>query len=133
MPNPERGLELPHTHIVVADADPTHLDGVSKGLSKRGYEVATATDGRQALDMIREQGPAAVVLDWVMPVLQGPAVCAQLKADPRTAAIPVVLLTARAAEEDIATAFAQGADDYVTKPFAIEELDEVLRSLIGTR
>ena len=93
----------------------------------------TARDGQQALDMIRASRPAAAVMDWVMPVLQGPSVCARLKADPETSEIPVILLTDRAAEEDIAAGFEKGVDEYLTKPFAIEELDELLRRLTGLR
>jgi DNA-binding response OmpR family regulator len=95
--------------------------------------VLTAADGQLALQTIRTRRPAAAVLDWVMPVLQGPAACAQLKADPETSGIPLILLTDRAAEEDIAVAFEEGADEYLTKPFAIDELDEMLRRLIAAR
>lgn len=118
--------------IIIADGDRDILELVSGELSKRGYDVAIATDGQQALETVRRRRPAAVVLDWVMPVLQGPSACARLKSDPATADIPVVLLTARAAEEDIAAAFQEGADDYITKPFGIDELDDVLRRLIDS-
>jgi CheY-like chemotaxis protein len=119
------------TLIVVADSSPDLLEKVSRALSGRGYEVAAVADGQQALETIRARRPAAAVLDWLMPVLQGPLVCARLKADPETADIPVVMVTARSAEEDIAAAFEEGADDYLTKPFGIDELDEMLRRLIG--
>jgi CheY-like chemotaxis protein len=121
------------TLVVVAGSNPDLLEQVSTQLSKRGYEVASAVDGQQALETIRARRPAAAVLDWVMPVLQGPKVCALLKADPATADIPVVLLTARATEQDIAAGFEEGVDDYLTKPFAVEELDDVLRRLIGKK
>jgi CheY-like chemotaxis protein len=119
------------TLIVIADSNSESLKLVSRELSKLGYDVATAADGQKALETVRARRPAAVVLDWVMPVLQGPRVCAALKADPQTADIPVILLTARAAEEDIAAGFEEGADDYLTRPFAIDELDEMLRRLIA--
>jgi DNA-binding response OmpR family regulator len=116
--------------IVVADDNTDILLLISKRLVKRGYEVATAADGGSALAVVRERRPAAVVLDWVMPVLHGKEVCAELKADPATADIPVVFLTARAAEEDIARGYESGADEYLTKPFDIEVLDGALRRLI---
>jgi DNA-binding response OmpR family regulator len=116
--------------VVIAGGSAELLEQISSDLSHRGYEAVTAADGQQALELIREQRPLAAVLDWVMPVLQGPKVCALLKADPQTAKIPVILLTARASEDDIAAAFAEGADDYLTKPFAIDELDEMLRRLL---
>jgi DNA-binding response OmpR family regulator len=122
---------MAETLIVIAESNPDVRDQISTELSKRGYEVATAADGQQALEAIRARRPAAAVLDWIMPGLQGPRACAQLKADPETADIPVVLLTARADEEDVAAGFEEGADDYLTKPFAIEELDDVLRRLIA--
>jgi two-component system, OmpR family, response regulator MtrA len=127
----ERTQVVAGTPIIIADGDPDILELVSQELSTRGYEVATAADGLQALEAVRTLRPAAAVLDWVMPMLQGPSACVRLKADPETADIPVVLLTARAAEEDIETAFRVGADDYLTKPFAIDELDDVLRRLTG--
>jgi CheY-like chemotaxis protein len=117
--------------IVVAGGSTDLRELLSAELPQRGYEVVAVGDGRQALDTIRERRPAAAVLDWVMPVLQGPRVCSLLKADPETAGIAVVLLTARASEKDIASAFAEGADDYLTKPFAVDELDEILQRLIG--
>ena len=116
--------------IVVADDNLDILLLISKRLAKRGYEVATAADGWAALEIIRARRPAAVVLDWVMPVLQGKEVCAELKKDPVTASIPVVFLTARAAEEDIARGMESGADEYLTKPFDIEVLERTLRRLI---
>jgi two-component system, OmpR family, phosphate regulon response regulator PhoB len=116
--------------VVIAGGSVELLEQISSELSQRGYDPVTATDGQEALEVIRARRPVAAVLDWVMPVLQGPKVCGLLKRDPETAAIPVILLTARASEDDIAAAFAEGADDYLTKPFAVEELDEVLRRLL---
>ncbi len=119
--------------IVVADDDLDILNLVNKRLAKRGYEVLTATDGQQALELVRSRHPAAAVLDWMMPAMQGHEVCAQLKADSSTADIPVVLLTARAADVDIEKGFRSGADDYLTKPFNIRELDETLQRLIPNK
>jgi DNA-binding response OmpR family regulator len=119
--------------IVIADSNPALLAMISQELSKRGFEVVTVSDGQRALDTIRQQRPAAAVLEWVMPTLQGPRVCAKLKADEETAEIPIVLLTARAAEADIASGFGEGADDYLTKPFSIDELDEMLWRLISEK
>jgi DNA-binding response OmpR family regulator len=116
--------------VVIAGGSAELLERISGELSQRGYDALTASDGQQALELIRAERPLAAVLDWVMPVIQGPKVCALLKADPQTAAIPVILLTARASEDDIAAAFEEGADEYLTKPFAMDELDEVLRRLL---
>lgn len=117
--------------ILVADDDQDILNLVSKRLTKRGYRVITAVNGKEALELIRSRRPAAAVLDWMMPLLQGQEVCERVKADPSTAKVPVVLLTAKAAEMDIERGFRGGADDYITKPFDITELDLTLKRLIA--
>jgi DNA-binding response OmpR family regulator len=119
--------------LVVADDDSDILRLLERRLSRRGYAVVTATDGVAALDAVRRTGPDAVVLDRVMPAMSGEEVCAALKADRRTAAIPVVLLSAHASEREIVEGFGGGADDYLTKPFDLDELDERLRRLVGAR
>ena len=115
--------------VLVADDNPDILKLVSRRLERRGYSVTTATNGREALEAARSIGPDAAVLDWVMPHLQGHEVCAQLKAEGNE--LPVILLTARATEDDIIDGFESGADEYLTKPFDIDELDEALRRLLA--
>ena len=117
--------------IVVADDDPDILRLLERRLSRRGYAVATATNGAAALEKVRSTAPDAVVLDRVLPALSGEEVCAALKADERTAAIPVILLSAHASEREIVEGFGAGADDYLTKPFDLDELDERLRRLVA--
>ncbi len=97
------------------------------------YHIVTADNGLDGLEMARASPPAIVVLDWMMPGLGGPEVCRRLKEDDRTAGIPVLLLTSRANEDDIRAAFEHGADDYLTKPFEVGELDEAIQRLIGWR
>jgi DNA-binding response OmpR family regulator len=121
----------PTLSIVVADDDPDILRLLERRLSRRGYAVATATDGVAALDAVRSTAPNAVVLDRVLPGLSGEDVCVALKADERTEAIPVILLSAHASEREIVEGFGAGADDYLTKPFDLDELDERLRRLIA--
>jgi CheY-like chemotaxis protein len=99
-------------------------------LARRGYEVVAVADGEKALEAVRERRPAAAVFDWTMPLLDGLEVCARLKADPGTARVPVVMLSASAMGEDVARGLAHGADGYLTKPFEIDELDALLRHLI---
>ena len=118
--------------LVVADDDPDILGLLERRLSRRGYEVMVAADGRAALEAVRRNGPDAVVIDRLMPAMSGEEVCAALKADERTAAIPVVLLSAHASEAEITEGFGAGADDYLTKPFDLEELDERLRRLVAS-
>jgi DNA-binding response OmpR family regulator len=117
--------------LVVADDEPDILRLLERRLSRRGYAVVTAADGRAALDAVRRTSPQAVVLDRLMPGMSGEEVCAALKADGRTAGIPVVLLSAQASELEIVQGFAAGADDYLTKPIDLEALDERLRRLVA--
>lgn len=116
--------------IVVADDNIDILNLVSKRLTRRGFEVETATDGQEALDLVRSSMPDAVVLDWVMPVIQGHEVCAQLKAQKATSEVPIVMLTARASDDDVNLGMQLGADAYITKPFEIDELAETIRQLV---
>jgi DNA-binding response OmpR family regulator len=117
--------------LVVADDDSDILRLLQRRLSRRGYTVVTAADGRAALDAVRSTAPDVVVLDRLMPAMNGEEVCAALKSDERTAAIPVVLLSAQASEREIVEGFGAGADDYLTKPFDLDELDERLRRLVA--
>ena len=119
--------------IVVADDDEDLLRLLVNRLSKRGYHVLTAGDGDEALGVVYANAPDAVVVDWIMPSVQGHEVCAQLKANSTTARIPVVMLTARTSEPSVQTAFEYGADEYLTKPFEIQELDALLSRLIPDR
>jgi adenylate cyclase len=108
--------------VLVADdrADNTAL--VRDLLTMQGYQVVTAQDGREALDKIRYHLPDLVLLDLDMPLLDGYEVCRRLKADPTTAEIPVLMLTAWAEPEQRVKGLQLGADDYVTKPFDYREL-----------
>jgi two-component system, OmpR family, response regulator MtrA len=116
--------------VLIADDDQDILRLVERRLSRRGYEVVTATNGQEALDSVAETPPDAIVLDWLMPKVTGSDACKLIKADPLTTAIPVVLLTARATEGDIEEGLASGADAYLTKPFDIYELDAIIRQVI---
>lgn len=118
--------------IVCADDNPDILGLVRRRLRHRGYEVVTAENGRDALDAIRLRHPAVAVLDRMMPLMEGAEVCAAVKRDPELAGTRVILLTARASEDDVVGGFEAGADEYLTKPFDIEELDQVLRRLTGS-
>jgi CheY-like chemotaxis protein len=104
---------------------------ISTRLARRGYEVVAVGDGVQALEAVHSRTPEAAVFDWAMPSLDGLEVCTRLKADPGTARVPVVLLTASAMKEEVARGLAHGADGYLTKPFDIDELDTLLRHLIA--
>src|SRR5690606_6066926 len=82
----------------------------------------TAADGETALQVAREELPDLVLLDLMLPGMDGLEVCRQLKGDPRTSHIPIIMLTAKAEEADAVIGLAQGADDYIRKPFGVREL-----------
>jgi DNA-binding response OmpR family regulator len=118
--------------VVVADDDEDILMLVRATLTGAGYEVAVARDGAAALSLLHERRPAAVVLDIAMPELDGLEVLARVRADPATAELPVILLSARAQENDVAHGYRVGASRYIRKPFSPRELraavDDVART-----
>ena len=108
--------------ILVVDDEPDLLELVKHQLQKEHYEVTTAADGEVALAQARRQPPDHVVLDLMLPGIDGLEVCRRLRADPRTMHIPIVMLTAKGEESDAVIGLSQGADDYVRKPFGSKEL-----------
>ncbi|MCB0942376.1 MAG: SpoIIE family protein phosphatase [Mycobacterium sp.] len=114
-------LHMP-AHVLVADDNTDMRDYLVRLLRGAGYEVAAVADGRAALETIRAELPDLVVSDVMMPKLDGLALVAALRADPRTAAIPVLLLSARAGQEASIEGLQAGADDYLVKPFAAADL-----------
>jgi phosphate regulon transcriptional regulator PhoB len=108
--------------ILIVDDEPDVVDLVAYNLKKAGFRTATAGDGTVALQKARDESPSLVVLDLMLPGTEGTSVCQQLKANPKTAHIPVIMLTAKAEEVDRIVGLELGADDYVTKPFSPREL-----------
>jgi DNA-binding response OmpR family regulator len=108
--------------ILIADDEPDALELVAFNLKAAGYEVITASDGEQALKKARSGLPNLIVLDLMLPEIDGLEVCRILRRDPATRAIPILMLTAKAAEIDRVLGLELGADDYVTKPFSPREL-----------
>lgn len=117
--------------ILVADDDEDILALVTLRLRRLGYRVAQATDGEAALEQVAQERPALAVLDLMMPRVDGYEVIRRLRADPGTASLPVLLLSARARSADAAAGLDAGADAYLSKPFRAEELAETIRGLIG--
>jgi CheY-like chemotaxis protein len=118
--------------IVVADDDHVLRDLLVFNLEAEGLVVHSARNGAEALQQIAEHKPDLVVLDVMMPVHDGLGVLRALKGEPSTAEIPVVLLTARAAEREIAEGWDAGADYYLTKPFRVEQLLQFIDELART-
>ena len=112
------------TRVLVVDDDPVIADLVSFRLTRLGLDVSVETDGLAGRAAARELRPDLVVLDWMMPRMNGLEMCAALRADPdqALARTPVLLLTAKAQEPDLERGFAAGATDYIVKPFSTREL-----------
>lgn len=108
--------------VLVIDDNPKSLQIVSRIIDKAGYRPAAATNADQALAIITSTLPDLVLLDTVMPGGSGLDLCKTLKASPRTAGIPVIMLTVKSDAQDIVRGFEAGASDYVSKPFNPEEL-----------
>ena len=107
------------TSVLAVDDDPAILRTLKINLRARSYEVQTAADGRSALQIVAEEEPDVIILDLGLPDMDGVAVLRQLRSAHQT---PVVVLSARQESDDIVEALDEGADDYVTKPFGMEEL-----------
>jgi DNA-binding response OmpR family regulator len=114
-------------HILVAEDDPKQADLVRLYLERDGFDVSVVGDGQSALDHMRAQRPDLLVLDVMMPRLDGLQVLRQLGDEP---AVPVVLLTARSTENDVLLGLYLGADDYITKPFSPRELVARVRAVL---
>ena len=116
--------------ILVVEDDDALRETLAYNLGADGYETLLAEDGVVALDLARRQPVALVILDVMLPRLDGLEVLRQLRARPETASIPVLMLTARAEESDIVVGLELGADDYVTKPFSWNEVRARVRALL---
>lgn len=116
--------------ILVCDDDELLVDLLEYRLAARGFEVIVARDGLQAVSIADEQKPDAIILDMMMPGLDGNRVLNHLRSNDATAKIPVVMLTARKNEQDIVGALELGANDYLVKPFIPEELITRLSRLL---
>lgn len=117
--------------VLVAEDDPITRELLLFRLQSEGHDVMAVEDGGGALTSAHERVPDIAVLDVHMPGMSGFDVCRALRADPATARIPVIMLTASAQEADVATGFGSGADDYVIKPFNPRELSDRLRALLA--
>jgi DNA-binding response OmpR family regulator len=117
--------------ILLVDDEPDALDILSFKLKEAGLLPVLARDGNQAIALARSERPALVVLDLMLPGVDGLEVCKILRRDPTTSALPIIMLTARAAEMDRVVGLELGADDYVTKPFSPRELVLRIRKLLA--
>ena len=117
--------------VLIADDDDDILELVRVRLARSGFDLHVAHDGAEALALARKHVPDLALLDVSMPGLDGYEVAAALRRDPATAQVRVVMLTARAQSRDVAHGFAAGADDYITKPFSPQALQERVTELLS--
>ena len=113
--------------ILVVDDEPQILRVMRVSLPARGYNIVTAAGGEQALDEIRKQAPDLVILDLAMPEMSGLEVCRRVR---DFSSVPIIVLSAKGAESDKIAALDMGADDYVTKPFSLDELLARVRAVL---
>lgn len=109
-------------HVLVVDDSPTGRQAASNLLKRGGYQVSTAVDGEEALEKIAAEPPPVVVLDIVLPKMNGYQVLRQLKAEPATTQIKVILVSSKSQESDRFWGLKQGADDYIAKPYPEDAL-----------
>ena len=119
--------------ILIADDDPDILALVSFRLQRAGYEILQARNGEEAVQMALDRRPDLAILDVMMPRMDGYEATRRLRQHEETRRMPVILLTARVQEEDIARGFDAGADDYVKKPFSPQELGSRVQAVLGRR
>jgi len=128
MPDALGSLAKP-TILVVEDEAPL-LTLLRYNLEKQGFRVEEATDGQEALMKVAEGKPDLILLDWMLPSLSGIEVCRQIRRRPNTRDLPIIMVTARTEDQDSVRALDIGADDYVTKPFAVDALVARIRALL---
>ncbi len=120
------------TKVIVADDDETIRMLVRVLLQRAGFEVSEAKNGQEALALAEELQPAVLIVDSMMPVMDGMETITRLQANPAIKDIPTLMLSGRRGSEDIVSALREGADDYITKPFDRAELIERVRRLAAT-
>ena len=122
----------PSTVLIVED-EPDIAELVEYNLQREGYKVLKAADGRKGLELARTRKPDAVILDLMLPEMDGIEVCRNLRQDQTTQDLAVIMLTAKGEESDVVLGLELGADDYMTKPFSPRELVARLRAVLRTR
>ena len=114
--------------VLIVEDEPAQRAMLSYNIQAAGFRTATASGGEEALLAVEEQQPDLILLDWMLPQVSGIEVCRQLKARAQTRAIPVIMVSARSEESDRIRGLDTGADDYIVKPYSIDELIARLRA-----
>ncbi len=118
----ESDINVSNSSILIVDDMPANIDILWKMLETEGYNISGVPNGKLALELADKAQPWLILLDVMIPEMDGYEVCRRLKANPRTQHIPIVFITAKSEPEDVVQAFSVGGDDYITKPFYQEEV-----------
>lgn len=121
----------PKAKILIVDDEPYNVDYLQQELEDLDYQIITAFNGQEALDKIKSQQPDLILLDLMMPVLDGFAVLARVKEDDALRLIPVIIVSAANDSKSVVKGIKHGADDYVTKPIDAEHLKKKLKEFLG--
>jgi DNA-binding response OmpR family regulator len=113
---------MQNKQIVVIEDEPDILEVLCYNLKREGYQVFESLDGREGLTLIEQKLPDIVILDLMLPGIDGLEICRKLKSNPRTEHIPIIMVTAKGEESDVVLGLGVGADDYIPKPFSPKEL-----------
>ena len=116
---------------LIAEDEPDIRLVARLSLKRAGFDVVVADNGAAVLTKVEDVAPDVILLDWMMPQLDGPATCERLKANPATAGIPIIFLTAKSQEAEIKRGLALGAVGYITKPFDVVALGAQVRELLA--
>lgn len=119
--------------ILLVDDEINILDMAGEALKQQGYEILTASDGASGYELAVKEKPALIVLDRNMPVMGGIEVCRKIRETESLMNIPVIFLTAKDEKREILDGLAEGANDYITKPFNMEELKESVKNLLSKK
>ena len=119
--------------ILVVEDEPAIQELLAVNLARNGHQVRRASSAQEALASIAQALPDVVLLDWMLPDTPGPQIAQRLRGDARTREVPIIMLTARAGEDDKVAGLASGADDYITKPFSPRELEARIQAVLRRR
>lgn len=123
---------MPHKKILIVDDEPNIVISLEFLMQQSGYEVAIARNGEEALEKIASFEPDLVLLDIMLPLLNGFEVCQRIRENPRWSRTKVIMLSAKGREIDVSKGIALGADAYVTKPFSTKDLISQVQQLLAT-
>jgi two-component system phosphate regulon response regulator PhoB len=119
--------------ILVVEDEPAIQELISVSLARNGHQVRRTANAKDAYEAVVEALPDVILLDWMLPDASGPSLARRLRSEPRTREVPIIMLTARAGDDDKVAGLDSGADDYITKPFSPRELEARIQAVLRRR